>query len=80
MRGSWLVQAAKDGKSIIMEGSHLDPGLFLYEFGKYGTGHLIKEGAKIANQAIKPIRQQFRRSSLEVDLSNSSLASSLTQG
>ena len=35
-----FVQTIRDGKSIIIEGLHLDPGLYLYEFGKYGIGHL----------------------------------------
>lgn len=35
-----LAKTVKDGKSIIIEGFHLDPGLYLYEFGKYGVGHL----------------------------------------
>lgn len=34
------MQTIRDGKSIIIEGLHLDPGLYLYEFGKYGIGHL----------------------------------------
>ncbi len=34
------VQTIRDGKSIIIEGLHLDPGLYLYEFGKYGIRHL----------------------------------------
>lgn len=25
---------------MIIEGSHLDPGLFLYEFGRYGMQHM----------------------------------------
>ena len=29
------VQCLTDGKSIIMEGMHLDPGLYLYEFARY---------------------------------------------
>lgn len=33
-------QTIRDGKSIIIEGLHLDPGLYLYEFGKYGIRHL----------------------------------------
>ena len=37
-------QCIRDGKSIIMEGLHLDPGLYLYEFGRYGQAHLL-EGA-----------------------------------
>ena len=35
-----MLQTVKDGKSILIEGFHLDPGLYLYEFGKYGVGHL----------------------------------------
>ncbi|KAL0041761.1 hypothetical protein WJX79_003730 [Trebouxia sp. C0005] len=35
-----LVKTIRDGKSIIIEGLHLDPGLYLYEFGKYGIRHL----------------------------------------
>lgn len=34
------MQTIRDGKSIIIEGLHLDPGLYLYEFGKYGIRHL----------------------------------------
>ena len=32
-----MLQCIRDGKSIIIEGSHLDPGLFLDEFGRYGV-------------------------------------------
>ncbi|KAL3130851.1 hypothetical protein ABBQ38_000183 [Trebouxia sp. C0009 RCD-2024] len=35
-----LVKTIRDGKSIIIEGLHLDPGLYLHEFGKYGISHL----------------------------------------
>ena len=35
-----LMQTIRDGKSIIIEGLHLDPGLYLEEFGKYGIRHL----------------------------------------
>lgn len=35
-----LVKTIRDGKSIIIEGLHLDPGLYLYEFGRYGIRHL----------------------------------------
>lgn len=34
------LQTIRDGKSIIIEGLHLDPGLYLHEFGKYGISHL----------------------------------------
>ena len=33
-------QCLTDGKSIIMEGMHLDPGLYLYEFARYSQAHL----------------------------------------
>lgn len=34
------MQAVKDGKSIIIEGMHIDPGLYLYEFAHCGLQHL----------------------------------------
>lgn len=34
------MQTVRDGKSIIIEGLHLDPGLYLHEFGKDGIRHL----------------------------------------
>ena len=34
------MQCLLDGKSIIMEGMHLDPGLYLYEFARYSQAHL----------------------------------------
>ena len=34
------MQTIRDGKSIIIEGLHLDPGLYLHEFGRYGIRHL----------------------------------------
>ena len=40
MAGLMQLQTIRDGKSIIIEGLHLDPGLYLYEFGKYGIRHL----------------------------------------
>ena len=30
----------RDGKAFIIEGLHLDPGLYLYEFGRHGTSQL----------------------------------------
>ena len=36
----FVLQTIRDGKSIIIEGMHLDPGLYLDEFGKYGIRHL----------------------------------------
>ncbi|KAK9831529.1 hypothetical protein WJX81_006265 [Elliptochloris bilobata] len=40
-----LHKCIRDGKSIIMEGLHLDPGLYLHEFGRYGQAHLLERGA-----------------------------------
>ena len=37
------VQCILDGKSIIMEGMHLDPGLYLYEFARYSQAHLSEK-------------------------------------
>lgn len=34
------LQCISDGKSIIMEGMHLDPSLYLYEFARSGQAHL----------------------------------------
>ena len=34
------MQCLLDGKSIIIEGMHLDPGLYLYEFAHYSQAHL----------------------------------------
>ena len=31
------MQCTKDGKSFIMEGLHLEPGMYLYEFGRQGV-------------------------------------------
>jgi hypothetical protein len=31
----WVLQCIRDGKSIIVEGLHLDPGLYLSEFQQY---------------------------------------------
>ena len=38
----YAVQCLTDGKSIIMEGMHLDPGLYLYEFARYSQAHLTE--------------------------------------
>ncbi|EIE20940.1 hypothetical protein COCSUDRAFT_54287 [Coccomyxa subellipsoidea C-169] len=35
-----LFKCISDGKSIIMEGMHLDPSLYLYEFARFGQAHL----------------------------------------
>ncbi|KAK9909774.1 hypothetical protein WJX75_007283 [Coccomyxa subellipsoidea] len=35
-----LFKCISDGKSIIMEGMHLDPSLYLYEFARSGQAHL----------------------------------------
>ena len=37
------MQCLTDGKSIIMEGMHLDPGLYLYEFARYSQAHLTEK-------------------------------------
>ncbi|KAK9863060.1 hypothetical protein WJX84_002161 [Apatococcus fuscideae] len=42
-----LTKSIRDGKPIIIEGLHLDPGLYLYEFGKYGVAHLLREHRKL---------------------------------
>ncbi|KAK9815940.1 hypothetical protein WJX72_012313 [[Myrmecia] bisecta] len=42
-----LIKAIRDGKSIIIEGLHLDPGLYLYEFGRYGLMHLMDKIAPL---------------------------------
>lgn len=34
------MQCIADGKSIIMEGMHLDPSLYMYEFARFGQAHL----------------------------------------
>jgi len=34
-----MLQTIRDGKSVIIEGMHIDPGLYLYEFGRYGLHH-----------------------------------------
>ena len=39
------MQSIRDGKPIIIEGLHLDPGLYLYEFGKYGVAHLLRNSS-----------------------------------
>ena len=36
-------QCIVDGKSIIIEGMHLDPGLYLYEFARYSQAHLTEK-------------------------------------
>ena len=40
------MQCLLDGKSIIMEGMHLDPGLYLYEFARYSQAHLSERLSK----------------------------------
>jgi len=41
-----LSQCIRDGKSIIIEGLHLDPGLFLHEFGDpRGEPALLQAGS-----------------------------------
>ncbi|KAK9837746.1 hypothetical protein WJX74_004123 [Apatococcus lobatus] len=40
-----LTKSIRDGKPIIIEGLHLDPGLYLYEFGKYGVAHLLRNSS-----------------------------------
>jgi len=44
--GSWIdsrfyhTQCVRDGKSFVIEGLHLDPGLYLHEFGRHGLSRL----------------------------------------
>ena len=47
-----VLQTIRDGKSIIIEGLHLDPGLYLEEFGKYGIRHLYSADSLLPNQAM----------------------------
>lgn len=49
------MQTIRDGKSIIIEGLHLDPGLYLYEFGKYGIRHLhSRADSLLPQQSLAP--------------------------
>lgn len=45
-----------DGKSIVMEGMHLDPGLYLYEFGRHSqlAGQPAHDGSRAA-AATQPL-------------------------
>lgn len=45
----------RDGKSMIVEGSHLDPGLFLYEFGRYGVHHMQQRLVQASLHAPNPV-------------------------
>ena len=47
-----LQQCMSDGKSIVMEGVHLDPGLYLYEFGRHSPAHALREGPDAAVQPL----------------------------
>lgn len=50
------VQCLTDGKSIIMEGMHLDPGLYLYEFARYSQAHLkLSRRKSLTGQQPKPV-------------------------
>ena len=53
-----FVQTIRDGKSIIIEGLHLDPGLYLYEFGKYGIRHLHTRNDSMLPGQSDPAQQQ----------------------
>lgn len=44
-----------DGKSIVMEGLHLDPGLYLYEFGRHSPAHALREGTEPTMQPLPRI-------------------------
>jgi hypothetical protein len=47
------MQCIVDGKSIIIEGMHLDPGLYLYEFGHHGQAHLRDKGLYNNNGSLQ---------------------------
>jgi hypothetical protein len=47
------MQCIADGKSIIIEGMHLDPGLYLYEFGHHGQAHLRDNGLHSNNGSLR---------------------------
>lgn len=50
-----LLKCMRDGKSMIVEGSHLDPGLFLYEFGRYGVHHMQQRLVQASLHAPNPV-------------------------
>ena len=48
----WSIpQTIRDGKPIIIEGTHIDPGLYLYEFGHHGICHLQERGQRMSSGA-----------------------------
>ena len=55
---SFALQTIRDGKSIIIEGLHLDPGLYLYEFGKYGIRHLHSRADSLLPSQQSNIHQE----------------------
>lgn len=54
------LQTIRDGKSIIIEGLHLDPGLYLYEFGKYGIRHLHSRGHSLLPSQLSAATQETK--------------------
>ena len=48
------MQAVKDGKSVIIEGMHNDPGLYLYEFAHCGLQHLQNSSAYRSHAGRRP--------------------------
>ena len=61
------MQCIVDGKSIIMEGMHLDPGLYLYEFARYSQAHLSEKLSQ--RRSLKARDLQLAQPSNEHDLS-----------
>ena len=51
------MQSIRDGKPIIIEGLHLDPGLYLYEFGKYGVAHLLRNSSLSSGSDMPKLHQ-----------------------
>ena len=49
------MQAVRDGKSVIIEGMHNDPGLYLYEFAHCGLQHLENSHAYKAQSPRRPL-------------------------
>ncbi|KAK9808523.1 hypothetical protein WJX73_004399 [Symbiochloris irregularis] len=61
-----LAKCIRDGKSMIIEGSQLDPGLFLHEFGRYGVHTRLTMPSAAARTSGDPADDAYREQSVDL--------------
>jgi len=71
-------QCVRDGKSFVIEGLHLDPGLYLHEFGRHGLSRLGDAVPAPADIGAQTPNTDFRATEAAAALSTGASASPTT--